>query len=677
MSAKSASRTLQISAGLLSNHDADLQTRALSPVGGRSSHVAIEMHDVTTNRSEAKSNGPNDVNQNYDTSSFTETNDNADINGIQTSQEGTTDNGPSARKINVTSNGKDRKDKDGNEKAPPRDSIKQSLENQTRIKEDSFQSEISSASPSVTLPGSAGSGKSTDLELPRSSVNSSQSGNKSSNSAFDESEYYCVDHMKLCSTQEAQDEHANCEFLVPAFEWAEAQTMERDRRNIEEKLKKFETFAGTLLEDRNVLKKQLIDSKEDVAEEFLDIVEDLIAHLLTKQKEFMSRLDELHGNHMKTIDGQIRRCMHVQKETSFSIEQLNRCTQGSDEFKRIKRNIIEKCPVYEEILRRDFNNATRLDYEFRPDPWVDKFFKSMNSLGDVIARPVGSKLPGFLSQSTETDFSRKELQILSRNDGVSGADTNSCCFSGCTFVYGGKMILTDWNNSCLKMFNKRGVLCDRLILPNNPWDVKLMDDDRVVVTVPGEQKIFIVCFSGQEMQVVSSFDTDCECWAVAVVGDRFATTCDPWSKTPSIKMFTMAGKYVAFYQKDNNDRQLFAYPEHITTDPYQSVMYVSDSRLHTVIALTVEGCLMFRYKHRDLIYPSGVAVDNQGYLYICGKESQNVHQVSKRGQVIRILMDANELEAPRAICVQPDGETLIVTDVGSSNCDEFITAKLE
>lgn len=44
--------------------------------------------------------------------------------------------------------------------------------------------------------------------------------------------------------QEAEEEHGNCEYLVPAFEWAEAQTMEKDRRNTESQLKRIDTFAG-------------------------------------------------------------------------------------------------------------------------------------------------------------------------------------------------------------------------------------------------------------------------------------------------------------------------------------------------------------------------------------------------------------------------------------------------
>jgi hypothetical protein len=46
------------------------------------------------------------------------------------------------------------------------------------------------------------------------------------------------------SSQEAQEVHNKCEFLVPAFEWAEAQTIERERKNVEAQLKRFDVFAG-------------------------------------------------------------------------------------------------------------------------------------------------------------------------------------------------------------------------------------------------------------------------------------------------------------------------------------------------------------------------------------------------------------------------------------------------
>jgi hypothetical protein len=179
MSAKSTNRKLQVSTGLLSNDDADFHSRSLGPVGQRESHVAIEMQEIKSPDEGAF----NDEYQNFGTSTFTETKTERDIKEITSTRED-----PVPRKVHVNSNGRDSCDH-------------QNIVNQSREKENSFQSEALSSSPSVTLPGSAGSGKITELDIPTSRVNSSRSGGKSGNEAFDDSDYYCVDHMKLCSSQ--------------------------------------------------------------------------------------------------------------------------------------------------------------------------------------------------------------------------------------------------------------------------------------------------------------------------------------------------------------------------------------------------------------------------------------------------------------------------------------------
>ena len=194
MSAKSANRTL--STGLLSNHDADIHSHSLSPLSRRDSHFAIEMQDI---KSPQKGESPyafNDENQNYDTSSFTEENNDKINKRITPFQEDAVSNNSPAQTVKVSPNGRDSSVKSRTGKQLP-----EHLVTPSRDKENTFQSDALSSSPSVTLPSSAGSGKLTDLDLPRSSASSSRSGGKSGNEAFNDSDYYCVDHMKLCSSQ--------------------------------------------------------------------------------------------------------------------------------------------------------------------------------------------------------------------------------------------------------------------------------------------------------------------------------------------------------------------------------------------------------------------------------------------------------------------------------------------
>lgn len=319
----------------------------------------------------------------------------------------------------------------------------------------------------------------------------------------------------------------------------------------------------------------------------------------------------------------------------------------------------------------------RLEYELRQDPFVGKILNNLTSIAHVVARPSPSKLPGFLSNSTETDFSRKELGKFERHDGSSEKDANSCCFSGATYVNGGRIVVADWNNSCLKLLNNKGLLVQRLELSNNPWDVKPHPDIGVIVTVPGEQKIYMVRFDKGTLELDSYFDTDCECWGLAVLEDKLAVTCDPWSKTSSVKIYSMTGKLLSFYQKESSGAALFAYPSHITSDTYQQILYVTDARKHMVIAVTLDGCVLFRYSNDYLSGPSGVATDSQGNIYVCGKESQNIHQITKNGELIRIIATAENVGTPRAISMHPEGDSLLITDVSNEGCDDVITVAWE
>ena len=352
-------------------------------------------------------------------------------------------------------------------------------------------------------------------------------------------------------------------------------------------------------------------------------------------------------------------------------------SHGSPEYQAVRKKVHDKCPVYEEILRRDFHAATRMDYEFIPNPKAEDILSRVKFVGDVRVRPKPSKLPGFLSQSRETDFSKRVITNITTSSGVSSEDSNNCCFTGCTYISEGRIILADWNNNCLKMFNKHHIIVSRLDFDSNPWDVKLVDESRVVVTVPGEEKVYIVSYIDQCLEVVTSFPTEGECWGVTSVGGKFVVTCDPWGKEPSLKVFTQSGKLTGFFQKDTQGEMLFHCAQHITSDKLSNTLYVSNSRQHTLLAITMKGTVAFRYRHESLEFPTGVAIDNQGNLYVCGKDSNNVQQVTKTGQFLRVLLNKKDnLNSPRGISFQPDGDKILVTDTTMPECQEFITAVL-
>lgn len=46
---------------------------------------------------------------------------------------------------------------------------------------------------------------------------------------------------------------------------------------------------------------------------------------------------------------------------------------------------------------------------------------------------------------------------------------------------------------------------------------------------------------------------------------------------------------------------------------------------------------MFTYSHDELKSPYGLAVDEEGRVFVNGKESDNVHILAKNGKLLKIL----------------------------------------
>lgn len=185
MTASLAKRNLQVKTGLMGNgYDDDTQRRSLSPVGGG---MNFEMQDVKVSR--LGSNSKNGNEGRISTSSLIERADSTE-----------------------SCNTKSPRGKRSNRKASDKISVKSSSNTPVSQQRNSQLGHGTPSDVSETFSLNAVSTKSddsrlsTDLDLPVSdeSPDSSRFGEKSPKPTFsaeeaNEDDYYCVDHMKLCS----------------------------------------------------------------------------------------------------------------------------------------------------------------------------------------------------------------------------------------------------------------------------------------------------------------------------------------------------------------------------------------------------------------------------------------------------------------------------------------------
>lgn len=58
---------------------------------------------------------------------------------------------------------------------------------------------------------------------------------------------------------------------------------------------------------------------------------------------------------------------------------------------------------------------------------------------------------------------------------------------------------------------------------------------------------------------------------------------------------------------------------------------------HSVLAIDEFGQKLFKYKHPELKYPYGLDMDLEGYIFVAGRDSNNIHILSPTGELIKII----------------------------------------
>jgi len=244
------------------------------------------------------------------------------------------------------------------------------------------------------------------------------------------------------------------------------------------------------------------------------------------------------------------------------------------------------------------------------------------------------------------------------------------CFTGCVYVHAEKLLLADWTNGVVEIINKFGIVADTLAMEKPPWGAALVCEDRAVVTCPKARKVFFL-ETEPHLHVMSYFTTDCECFGVCKIGDNYACTCDPWSKSSSVKIFSQTGEVITTIQADSIGQPYFRCPLHICSDFFNSCMYITDATADCVYGITPQGDILFCYTHKELDYPTGIETDRNNRVYVCGRYSKNIQILSNLGQLLETLWDSEGLQSPSAISFHPHGDHAAVTDLDGNTAMGF------
>lgn len=485
--------------------------------------------------------------------------------------------------------------------------------------------------------------------------------------------FYCEDCRKLACSECKKLEHAYCgnvRHISELVNYDENQKgiadIKEDIRDLMEILdeieeKRISNMEGLPFREENAkhamkvhrekMVKLLKDMKQERMEEYDDEIRDVeetLKDLKQSKKEAAESFDvkqEVLENNLKRAEKNMEKKIETAKSADLvrlhEIQQKNKdiasCLGNISSKLDHKQRSDLKCRTFVAVkmaeqyvkkVEEDFKKIS-LDNktcDYKVEPLVDSFtYETVDTTRDFF----------FYKETAKTEMSEKIAVFDSRLQ-IQPVNYTSLCLLG-----GSKLLVADNKNNALFAFEdlQQDKLLSILEMPAAPWGIAKINDEKVVVTFPELGRVhFLTLVDSMSVVQTNEVKVGYECYGVAYGRDRLIVSyLDP----AKVQIHDMSGNVLRCFDRNLDQTPLFSSPRHVTLSTNKRLIYVSDSNQNTLSCLTFSGKVKAIYKDNQLTAPFQMATDSAGAVYVCGRGSNNVHQLSSDLKKMKIFMDAN------------------------------------
>ena len=307
-------------------------------------------------------------------------------------------------------------------------------------------------------------------------------------------------------------------------------------------------------------------------------------------------------------------------------------------------------------------------------PQTDDYPDKPSAVGDASTVPAGvasstsaTMIPSYDSQCDKP--SPKDVLLGSKVHKIKAVNTkvqydrDTCNIVGSCFMPGGELVLCDFNNYKIKVLDRSLSMVDSLWIPGAPRDVAVIDNSNIIATMPRRKRLhfYQVLPTLQRGRIV---DVKLPCHSVAVaVGKIFVSSYKIGDTSGEIRIYDLQGRVLGKIHGVNQDGlRTFRLPWYIAASRSGDKIFVSDSTAGTVACcLTSNGKIVYQYKDTDLRTPSGLSVDDNDNVFVCGSSSNTVQLITSAGKKHKTLLSSkNGISDPTTVSFRPSDGTLVV-----------------
>ncbi|XP_060073206.1 E3 ubiquitin-protein ligase TRIM8-like [Ylistrum balloti] len=469
-------------------------------------------------------------------------------------------------------------------------------------------------------------------------------------------EAFCQDHDCLCCLDCVTHEHKKCPKVRSLGEISAGIRDSGVIKAVADQLKWVENHALAVINSRSSTVEELDRKRETILSDVAslrDEIESLLQQMETKLNEELSKM---HGAVVEKLNLQSKDFEYVYKaaDNGKKVLAVSKAMGTDSEVYVSTQKLRKRCEEHEEFVKSESSKVFNYNYEFVVNDVINEFTKNVLSIGRInILRAPNNILPAYM----------KDMRIdkILEINGKCPMDSNHCWFTGGLFTSTGFLVLADYRNRKIKCFNESGSMVSSLELRSQPWDICELQSGELAVTVPEESTINLltlnhegdVAFSGQTMEVGTG------CHGIQLVEETLLTAC-----SNEIRVLDTCGKVQSTHPLGERGTR------YVVTD-CKNIIFTD--KVGTT-SRSLSGTNVFKYRDPDLRSPRGIARDHENNLYVCGMDSNNVHQLTKDGKLNKVLLSAKDgIRNPYAIGFQRETTKLFLTQM---DCDVVLLYNL-
>ena len=484
--------------------------------------------------------------------------------------------------------------------------------------------------------------------------------------------FYCEDHGDVICDPCKKVKHRNCKIIDVKSKSANytPATLNPVLTKVKSLLRKLDDMQRQR-ESYSEAVKSLTDECKNEIKQFRAKIDAFLDKL---EQEILQELVDFDNGQRQGIDQQIAALTEGLQmlDSDHKLLEDARNSENKIEMFTTEVRVSKSLHEYEAMLDEIATNASKPALYFVRNQRLIDLQTKISSLGELTGNDIRSDFRG----KVELKHKRKVLlgmKVTSQGqvNVIDSYNESTPWITGCTFLASGHAVLCDNNNKKIKLLDTVLVLGEILNLDSKPWDVSVVDDNNIIITLPDTKQLqYIQVFP--QLKTGRTVQLGKICRGIEVFGDEIYTTQYDELGQGAVQVLDLNGNMKRNLQSSFN----FDRPDYITVSRSGKKVFVSDGVRITarITCMTTDGNVVFQYKDVDMVEPYGMYVDAEDNILVCDYASNSVHVIIANGKKYGTLLTSSDgISRPYPIAYRETDDTLLV---GCYRIDNIFIYKL-